>query len=919
MGRSPTASLLLAATMMFCSSIDIAVAQSFQPTAEQMRMINQLPPAQREQALSALRQMQSQAATGAAQSSISEPLTERMSQSPATDDLMILVPTELQASGGSRVVINLIPKSSLSARERASIAADPVFRQIQGSHFYELDNDAVLSLRGLTDIPLMALDDDAIMQRLRAEPALVAFDVTAVLLNAQPIGVDALEPFGYDLFQKNEIGFDPPMAGPVPPDYVLGPGDSIRVQLFGNVNGIYEFEVSRDGALNLPELGPITVSGLPFSEFRQNLKNRVDEMLIGTQVSVTMGQLRTVRVFVLGDAARPGSYVVSSLATISSALYRSGGLSEIGSMRSIALKRQGTTVATLDLYDLLLKGDTSTDHCLQSGDVIFVPPIGNTIGVAGAVRRPAIYEVKAKTTVADVIQLAGGLNSEAFPEAARLERIDPEKGRIVLSVDADAAAGKGIAVMNGDTLIIPVVLPDVSDAVVLNGHVQRPGTYQWHSGMRLTDLVPSALDLVPGADANYVLIRRKSKIDRSVDVLSADLRAALQNPGSADDVLLQGRDSVHIFSLEFGRQRVISPILDELRLQSQFGTPFNEVTVGGQVRAPGQYPLEAGMRISHLIRAGGNLRESAYAHEAELTRFAVIDGEYRAKEIVDVDLNAILRGDSTADIELTAHDYLSISLVPDWNVNWSVSLDGEVRFPGTYQVLQGETLSQLLARAGGLTDHAFPQGVIFLREALREREREQMDILAARMEADLTAMSLETLETTGTEALQTGRTLLAQLRNAEPVSRLVIDIEEITRRVDGDTSLIQDIELRDGDRLLVPVLSQEVTVIGEAQQPTSHLYQPGLSRDDYIQLSGGLTTRADKKLIYVVRASGAVIASNQSKWFGRGGSTEIRAGDTVIVPLETDRIRPLTFWTNVTQILYQGVIAVAAIKTFDSK
>ena len=169
-----------------------------------------------------------------------------------------------------------------------------------------------------------------------------------------------------------------------------------------------------------------------------------------------------------------------------------------------------------------------------------------------------------------------------------------------------------------------------------------------------------------------------------------------------------------------------------------------------------------------------------------------------------------------------------------------------------------------------------------------------------------------------TEALQTGRTLLEQLRNAEPVGRLVIDIEGITSRADGDTSLIQDIELRDGDRLLIPVASQEVTVIGEAQQPTSHLYQPGLSRDDYIDLSGGLTRRADQKLIYVVRASGAVIASNQSRWFGRAGSTEIRPGDTVVVPLETDRIRPLTFWTNVTQILYQGAIAVAAIKTFDN-
>jgi protein involved in polysaccharide export with SLBB domain len=502
LARFSIAGLLLSATLLFCSGVNLAVAQTVQPTAEQMRMVNQLPPAQREQALAALRQMQSQSATQASQTRITEPLT--LPQSTPEEDLQQVIPPELQASAGSRIVINLIPKDSLTARERASIAMDPVLSQVQGSHFYELDESAVLRLPGLAEIPLMGLNDDEVMQRLGAESVLDVFDVTAVLLNAQPIGTEALELFGHDLFQNNEVGFDPPMAGPVPPDYVLGPGDSIRVQLFGNVNGVYEYDVSRDGTLNLPELGPVTVSGLPFSEFRKDLKNRVDEMLIGTQVSVTMGQLRTVRVFVLGDASRPGSYVVSSLATISSALYRSGGVSEIGSMRRIALKRQGKTVATMDLYDLLLKGDTSGDRRLQSGDVIFVPPIGKTVGVGGAVQRPAIYEVRDKSTVADVIQLAGGLDSEAFPEAARLERIDPDKGRVVLSVDAAGAASNSIVVMNGDTLVIPKVLPEVNDAVVLSGQVQRPGTYQWRPGMRLTDLITSALNLAPGADANYV-------------------------------------------------------------------------------------------------------------------------------------------------------------------------------------------------------------------------------------------------------------------------------------------------------------------------------------------------------------------------------------------------------------------------------
>jgi protein involved in polysaccharide export with SLBB domain len=233
--------------------------------------------------------------------------------------------------------------------------------------------------------------------------------------------------------------------------------------------------VSRDGILNLPELGPITVAGLPFSEFRQDLNRRVEQMLIGTQVSVTMGQLRTIQVFVLGDANWPGSYVVSSMATISSALYSSGGISEIGSLRRVQLKRNGRVVTTLDLYDLLLRGDTSGDLRLQPGDVIFIPPIGKTVGVAGAVRRPAIYELRGETRVDELVGLAGGLRPVAYPAAARIERIDDDNRRVTVSVNVESAEGARTIMADGDTLYVPEVLSKLQDSVVLAGHVQRPG------------------------------------------------------------------------------------------------------------------------------------------------------------------------------------------------------------------------------------------------------------------------------------------------------------------------------------------------------------------------------------------------------------------------------------------------------------
>jgi protein involved in polysaccharide export with SLBB domain len=702
----------------------------------------------------------------------------------------------------------------------------------------------------------------------------------------------------------------------VPPDYVLGPGDSVRVQLFGNVNGIYEFEVSRDGILHLPELGPITVAGLPFSEFRNDLNQRVEKMLIGTQVSVTMGQLRTMRIFVLGDVNRPGSFVVSSLATISSALYYSGGISEIGSLRNIQLKRNGKVVSRVDMYDLLLRGDTSGDQRLQSGDVIFVPPIGPTVGIGGAVKRPAVYELNGEKSVAEGVKLAGGLKPVAFPAASRVERIDDDNQRIVLSIDAESTAGAATRLVDGDTLIIPEVLPQLQGSVMLIGHVNRPGAFELRPGMRLTDLLPSAEYVLPGADTGYVLVRREDEQKR-VDVVSANLQETWANPGSEENLRLKARDSVHVFSLAFSRQRVIQPLLEELKLQSRVGEPYREVSVSGSVKAPGVYPMEPGMRVSDLIRAGGQLAEEAYTLRAELARYQVVDGEYRTGEVIDIDIDAVLRGDSTADLVLEEHDNLRISAIPRWDTLWSVKLEGEVRFPGEYRIRQGETLRQVLQRAGGLTDAAFPEGAIFLRESLREREQEQIDALARRIEADLTQLSLETLETTGAQALETGKSLLEQLQEIEAVGRLVIDLEQLAARVSG-VELVNDVELRDRDRLLVPKQAQEVTVIGETQQNTSHLFQPGLTRDDYIEMSGGLTRRADKKLIYVVRASGAVVTGNRSRWFGRGGGTEMRPGDTIVVPLETDRIRPLPFWTQVTQIIYQGAIAVAAIQSFSN-
>ena len=628
--------------------------QGVQLSPEQQQMLDSLPASQRQQAMDAIRQLESQQAQGSKRS-INEPVT-RGTSTQATDEVdQSLGLMAATAKPRSRIVVNFSPLVSLSIEERRTLSRDPVLDKLTGSHLFVLDDSGILSLQGLELIPLLGLSEADINRRLKAEPSLSVFDIDARILGQEPIGVEALQPFGYDIFQPREASFDAPASGPVPPDYVLGPGDSVRVQLFGNVNGIDVYEVSRDGVLNLPELGPVTVAGLSFSELRKDLDERVQQMLIGTQVSVTMGQLRTIRVFVLGDVNQPGSYVVSGLSTISSALYSSGGVSPIGSLRNIQLKRQGRVVTSLDAYDLLVRGDTSGDRHLQPGDVIFVPPIGMVVSVGGAVNRPAIYEVQRQTTAADLVSLAGGLATDAFAGGARLERVETNGERTVLSIDLGSATANSVRIQNGDVLLVPEVLPEVENAVTLAGHVHRPGTYPWWSGMKITDLIDSSDELKPGVDMDYILIRREGNRGEPIQALSASLAEALQSPGSPDDVRLHAGDTVNVFSMALGRQRIIEPLLEELEMQSTIDLPARRVEISGNVRAPGVYPLESDMRISDLIRAGGNLSEQAYTLEAELTRYAVAPGGGRESSVVSIDLEAIRRGHEAADLALREH------------------------------------------------------------------------------------------------------------------------------------------------------------------------------------------------------------------------------------------------------------------------
>jgi polysaccharide export outer membrane protein len=400
-----------------------------------------------------------------------------------------------------------------------------------------------------------------------------------------------------------------------------------------------------------------------------------------------------------------------------------------------------------------------------------------------------------------------------------------------------------------------------------------------------------------------------------VTVLSADIEAALKAPGSAADVTLLPRDRIMVFDLASGRDRIIQPVLDELRLQATSGDPTEVVHVDGRVKVPGEYPLEKGMTVADLVRAGGGLSDAAYRGKAELTRYRVQDGETRRTDLLEIDLAQALRGDPKENLKLEPFDILSVKEVSLWHSLESVTLTGEVRFPGRYDIKRGETLVSVLARAGGLTEFAFPEGSVFTREELKKREQEQMDALAERMQTDLAALALEGAAAglpNSASALTVGNSLLGQLRAQKAVGRLVIDLPKMMHTRPGSAT---DVILRDGDQLIVPRFQQEVTVIGEVQSATSHLYSPELSRDDYIGLSGGVTQRADRGKIYVVHANGSVVAAHGHRWF-QSTDVKIKPGDTIVVPLDTERLPPLPFWTAVTTIIYNVAIAVAAVRSF---
>ncbi|WP_278367177.1 SLBB domain-containing protein [Marinobacter salarius] len=761
-----------------------------------------------------------------------------------------------------------------------------------------------------------------------------------------------LKPYGYDLFVGSPTTFAPVTEIPIPNNYTLGPGDVLRVQLWGKENQQLELPVSRDGTVSFPQSGPQTVAGLTFDQARQQIKKRVSEQYIGVQASVSLGELRSMRVFVLGEARNAGSYTVSSLSTITNALYVSGGIKRTGSLRKIQHKRDGKLVGELDLYDLLLAGDTSDDNRLQPGDVIFIPPVGDRVGIEGEVYRPALYELKSDTNLQELVNLAGGLTPQAYPQLVRIERNNDDFLRIIAEANLTTQKGKQARVRPGDRIEVASISDITGQYVEVKGAATRPGRYAWVPGMRVSSVIRSLdNDLLREADKRYAAIVRTDPETDTVSVINLRLRQALNNPGGENDIRLQEKDQFLIFADEgkvsarsedqndnernregarrrnqersanetgiqdeddedysrFSREVLFAPVLQRLKAQAKPGAPQQTIRVTGPVRYPGEYPLPASGKVADAIYVAGGLKDSASLYTAELARFGIDDEGTGETKVHNLDLQAIMKGVSS--ITLKSRDRLLIKSIPEFAQAKTIVLNGEVRYPGEYTIRNGETLRDVIKRAGGLTDNAFPEGAIFTREKLRQLEAQRLREAEERLQGDLVGVQLEGDDFGGQNAERTKQVqdLLEEVQDSRPVGRMVINLAAVVGSDD-----YQPIRLQDGDILTVPIIPQAVSVFGEVQFPTSHLHSAGLTVDDYLERSGGPTRQADEERVYVVKADGSVMLPEKSRWFG-GRSQQLAPGDTIIVPIDVDRLNQLELWSNVSQIVYQMALGAAAV------
>lgn len=689
----------------------------------------------------------------------------------------------------------------------------------------------------------------------------------------------ALPMFGYNLFVGVPSTFAPVENIPVTPDYVIGPGDEIMIRAWGQVDIDHRAVVDRNGVINIPQVGNVSVAGIRYQALEGYIKNAVERIFRNFNLSVTMGQLRSIQVFVVGHARRPGNYTVSSLSTLVNAIFAAGGPAVSGSMRAIQLRRANKTVTEFDLYDLLLKGDKAKDVPLLPGDVIFFAPIGEVVAISGSVNEPAIYELKGKTTLDDLIKLAGGLTATAEGRKVTVERIDERKSRKVEEFAFDKV-GLARELKKGDLVRVYAVSPRFDNAVTLRGSVANPGRYPWRDGLRIRDVIPDRDALI---SRDYWERRNR-----------AGYMETPSGPSAADAARRQGRSPLVGAQEQLRAERAAedprasATRVDPRRLRSEIKRTFEEIN----------WDYAVVERINY----------------DDLTTMLIPFNLGRA----------ILEGDQSNNVPLRPSDIITVFSKDDIQVPVAkqtkyVRLEGEVATAGIYQIMPGETLRQFVARLGGLTPNAYLFGAEFTRESTRvfqqQRLDEAIDFLEREIQRHLaaTAGSALSKEEADSAKIQSEgqRQLVERLRQIRASGRIVLELAPERAQLKD----LPDLALEDGDRFIVPPRPSTVSVVGSVFNQNAFIYRSELRVSDYLSRAGGPTQSGDSGSIYVVRADGSVISRRQSGWiFDNFQGERLMPGDTIVVPEQLEKFRWSKELRDWSQIFYQFALGVAGLK-----
>ncbi|MBF0542862.1 MAG: SLBB domain-containing protein [Candidatus Riflebacteria bacterium] len=686
--------------------------------------------------------------------------------------------------------------------------------------------------------------------------------------------VTPTKPFGYEVFKQMNKNPTGNIQGPMGPDYTVGPGDAFQIFIWGREEASFTTEVNVEGDIILPKIGKIPVMGLTFAEMKLALNEAVKRQVSEFEMSVVPIKQRKIRVFVLGDVNNPGVYELGGFATAYAALFTAGGPTNRGGMRSIELKRGEKKLAEIDLYDFLMYGNRSTDVPLQEGDVVFVPLVGPRISVTGAVKRPALYELKTnETKLSTIIKMAGGIIPSGNVQKIQISRIMAHSRQIVFSSELPASEISNPKLMNvtlqdQDKVTIFSVSPRNRELVKLIGHVFEPGIRPWKPGMKLSNIIdkPDLFKKDPYLD--YGEIRREIGIGGTTNVISFNPGKVLEkNPKY--DLELFPRDEIIIFPAAALHERAT-------------------VSISGEIMESGSYPLMAGMKIKDLIHAAGGLKCGASQTPAELTRINIKDGK-KEIERKEIEIDKALQEEPQSNITLQPFDSLIIRAVPDWKRDNFITLSGEFKYPGKYTFEPGEKLSSIIKRAGFFTGRAFPKGAILKRKSVQDSQKDNLHRILQTTKIGKSIQSSKLSHTYNTDSVGlASATDFAQQKALEsldqyvPSGRVVIHLTN-----DGKfESSKYDITLETGDELFIPEKPTTVSIEGAVNNPTCILWEEGKTLDFYIKQAGGAANYADINEAILIKMNGTTL-HRQRRPVKCFLSSKAEPGDTIWVPIDT--------------------------------